>query len=271
MQAARPYSQPSPGALFGTRARAPGTRILTLNSVSTPETAIAGWPAPLLAKASVGALSLVTANAALLLLYFVYELTLFQLVLVYWWECFWIGLFCALKLIVASLAGDPYENRWATVSKGSAVIMSILVIGFVSTSFFSLLGGVGIAILWAQDAFGAAGTDSDALDSISVIIGTSLLFLAGHGISFVVNFLVLGEYKHARVGRLVALPFKRCLAVGVMVAASFAIVLLFPLVDSTAAFAAIVIVIKLIWDVFLHYRERRRFAADTADRLGIAV
>lgn len=220
--------------------------------------------------AGLGAISLVSANVGLLVLYFVYDLSLFQLVLVYWWECLWIGLFSALKLIVASVIGNPYENRWATVSRGAAVVTSIVVIGFVSTTFFTLLGFVGMAILWAYDALGAANGDADALDNISVIIGSSLLFLAGHGISFVANFLVLGEFKHAHVGTLMALPFKRCLAIGVMVVISFLIIIFIPQLASTAAFAAIVIALKLGWDIWLHYRERDRFAQEFEDAVAAA-
>ena len=236
--------------------------------MSSSETTLPASPLPLASKLSLGAISLIAANAGLLLLYFVHDLTLFQLVLVYWWECFWIGLFSALKLIVASVIGNPYENRWADVSRSAAFLTSIVVIGFVSTSFFSLLGGVGIAIVWAQDAFGAEGSDVDALDNLGVIIGSSLLFLAGHGISFIANFLVLGEYRHARAGTLMALPFKRCLATGAMVVVSFAIIIFVPGLASTAAFAAIVVIAKLLWDVRLHLKERDRFAADIEDASG---
>ena len=210
--------------------------------------------------AGLGAISLVAANAGLLLLYFVYDLSLFQLVLVYWWECFWIGVFSALKLIVASVIGDPYENRWANVTKGAAVFTSIIVIGFASTSFFALLGGVGIAILWIDDSLGVAVNSAGALDNIEVIIGTSILFFIGHGVSFVGNFLVLGEFKRARVGTLVALPYRRCLALGVMVAISIAIIVTVPNLANTTAFAAIIIAIKLLWDVRLHYKEREGFS-----------
>ena len=217
---------------------------------------------PGLARTGIGAISLVAANAGLLVLYFVYDLSLFQLVLVYWWECLWIGLFSALKLIVASIIGDPYENRWATVSRGAAFLTSIVVIGFISTAFFSLLGGVGIAIMWAYDQFEAPIESLQGFDNITIIIGTSLLFLAGHGISFVANFLVLREYRHARVASLVWLPFKRCLAVGMLVFISIVTIIFVPQLASATAFAAMVIVLKLAWDMLLHYRERNRFARD---------
>ncbi|MGB5740459.1 MAG: hypothetical protein WBM54_14040, partial [Woeseia sp.] len=50
-----------------------------------------------------GALGLLVANAAMLLCFFAYDLTLFQLVLVFWCECLWIGVASAGKLIAASI------------------------------------------------------------------------------------------------------------------------------------------------------------------------
>ena len=47
------------------------------------------------------------ANASLLVVYVLYDATLYQLVLVYWCECLWIGIFSALKLIIASRFGSP--------------------------------------------------------------------------------------------------------------------------------------------------------------------
>ena len=43
----------------------------------------------------VAALTLFAANAGMLFLYFALDLTLFQLVVVYWFEALWVGLFRA--------------------------------------------------------------------------------------------------------------------------------------------------------------------------------
>ena len=67
----------------------------------------------LFSRNELGAVSLLAANLGLLFLYFAYNLSLYQLVVIYWWECLWIGIFSAIKLIVSSLLGDPYENRFA--------------------------------------------------------------------------------------------------------------------------------------------------------------
>ena len=99
---------------------------------------------------------------------------------------------------------------------------------------------------------------------IGLVLGASLLLAAAHAISFVANFLVMGEYKIARVGTLVTLPFKRCLALLVTIAVSLAVVATVPGMASTSAFAVVVILLKTVWDVGLHRGERRGFAGATA-------
>jgi hypothetical protein len=209
---------------------------------------------------SLGALSLVVANSGLLVLYFVYDVTLFQLVLVYWCECVWIGAFSAIKLITASMIGDPYENRWAEVSGGAGLFMSLLVIVFSSTAFFSLLGMILLAILFANESLALSSAGDDLYRHIGLVLGVSLLLMAGHAISFVGNFLLLGEYKLARIGMLIALPFKRCIALLVAILASIVFITTVPGLANTAAFAVIVIVLKGAWDIRLHFSERRELA-----------
>jgi hypothetical protein len=107
---------------------------------------------PLAGELGLSALGFVAGNSLLLVLFFVYDVTLFQLVLVYWCECAWIGIFSAIKLVTASVIGDPYRTRVAEVSGGAGVFMSLVVIGFSSTAFFSLLGMILVGILMANDA-----------------------------------------------------------------------------------------------------------------------
>jgi hypothetical protein len=186
-------------------------------------------------------------------------------VLVYWCECVWIGIFSALKLITASMIGDPYRNRVAEVSGGAGLFMSIFVIGMSSTAFFALLGMILMGILMANDALALSSPGDDMMNHIGLVLGASLLLAAAHAISFVGNFLLLGEYKIARFGTLVALPFKRCLALLVTIAVSLAVVAMVPGMASTSAFAVVVIVLKTVWDVWLHRSERRGFAVASCD------
>lgn len=205
---------------------------------------------------SVAALSLFAANAGLLLIYFALDLTLFQLVFVYWWEALWIGLFSGLKLLTASLFGSPFESRWFDISRGGSFLVSLLAIVKAGAAFLALLVLTGVALIVAQQELtGTDGTDF-VRDQFGLILKCSLIFLFGHGLSFIVNFLILGEFRHARFGTLLLLPFKRSLALFVAVVASLTAIQAYPGVLSNTTYAALLIAAKLAWDYFLHRRER---------------
>lgn len=210
-------------------------------------------------RAGIGALSLAAANAGLFYIYFRYDLSVYQLVLVYWWECLWVGLFSAFKLIVASVIGDPYGNRYVSTDAGGRVMLSIVLIAAVSSVFASVLGFTGLGILWAGEMLPGSGEADRAINQVGLIVGASLLFLLGHSLSFVVNFLALGEFRRARVGTLLLLPFKRCIALFTCIAIAMIAVVNFPALASATGFAAIVIVLKLLGDLWLHSRERQSF------------
>ena len=215
---------------------------------------------PTLAGIGLGVLSLVAANAGLILLYFVFQLTFFQLVLAFWCECLWIGIFSAAKLFFASLFGHPYENRWASFSRGGAMLTSIIVIGLVSGTFFSLLGLLLLLVLGASDQLQQSSSGDEPVALIGVGLGVSFLFLVSHAISFLFHFLIQGEFRRARAGELIMLPFRRCLSLFAVIVLSFAVVLLLPQLATTAGFGALLICFKLLWDIRLHLTERRAFA-----------
>ena len=215
-------------------------------------------------RAGIGAVSLVAANAGLAWIYFHFDLTLYQLVLVYWWECLWIGLFSAF----ASTIGDPYSSRYVSSTAGGRIVLSILLIVSMSTAFGSLLGLTGMSLLWAGEALPGSGEADRAINHIGLILGSSLLFLLGHGLSFVVNFLALGEFRRARVGTLLLLPFKRFLALLTCIAVAIGVVVKVPALASARAFAAIIIILNVLWDVWLPLRERRAFAGTTGRAAG---
>ena len=208
-------------------------------------------------SASLGVLSLFAANAGLLLLYFVYGLSLFQLVVVLWVECFWIGLFSAIKLLTASLIGSPYENRHVQVTRGSGVLVSLVAIWFAAGGFLALFGATGIAIFFIRDAMSPEGMQAFVMGDIGVVLLASAFFFVGHGISCVVNFIILGEYRQARMGTLLALPYKRCIGLFCSIALCFGAVMLVPQFATTTLFAVLLLGLKVFWDYRLHLGERR--------------
>ncbi len=211
----------------------------------------------LIERYGIGAISLVVANTLLLYLFFWFDVTLFQLVLVYWCECAWIGVFSAIKLIIASIAGDPYENSWVHLSSGSSLFTSVLVIGFAGATFLTLLGILLMTILFVNDTLPLGNEADDMLNHIGLVVGASLLLMAAHAISLVANYLVGGEFRTARAGALILLPFRRCLALLFAVIVSVVFVAFLPAIANTTVFACLVIVVKVAWDFRLHRNERR--------------
>ena len=207
----------------------------------------------------VAALSLFAANAGLLVLYFLLDLTLFQLVFVYWWEALWIGLFSGLKLLTASLFGSPYENRWVDVSRGSGLFLSLLAMVKSAGVFMILLMLTGVALVVAQQELSGTDGSDFVREQATLILKCSLLFLLSHGLSFILNFLMLGEFRRARFGTLLWQPFKRSLALFVTVVASLTALQAYPGILGMTTYPALLIVVKLAWDYYLHKRERLSF------------
>ena len=155
------------------------------------------------------ALSLFAANTGMLFLYFAFDLSLFEVVVVYWFEALWIGLYSGLKLLTAALFGDPFENRWVDVDPFSALLLSLYAIAKAGFAFLFLIVITGIALVVANEGLtGTPGNDFVA-EQGQLLLQCSLLFVVGHGLSFIINFVVLGEFRHARFGTLLWLPFKR--------------------------------------------------------------
>lgn len=213
-----------------------------------------------LGPSSVAALTLFAANAGMLFLYFALDLTLFQLVVVYWFEALWVGLFSGLKLLTASLFGDPYENRWVDVSPGGSFLISLFAIMKSGGAFIFILVITGVALVVAHEELTGLDGDDFVRTQGLLLLKCSLLFLVGHGLSFMINFLFLGEFRRARALTLLWLPFKRSLALFVTIAAALTAIQTWPGVLTYTTFAALLIVVKLTWDYFLHRRERHSFS-----------
>ena len=230
-------------------------------NVSSEDFAVTRGATHRIGPSGVAALTLFAANAGMLFLYFALDLTLFQLVVVYWFEALWVGLYSGLKLLTASLFGDPYENRWVDVSPGSSFLLSLLAIVKSGGAFLFVLLITGVALVVAHE--GLTGIDGNAFvsEQAPLLLKCSLLFLAGHGLSFIINFLILGEFRRARALPLLWLPFKRSLALFVTIAAALTAIQTWPGVLTYTTFAALLIVVKLAWDFFLHTRERRSFSS----------
>ena len=128
---------------------------------------------------SFAALSLFAANAGMLLIYFALDLTLFQLVFVYWWEALWIGLFSGLKLLTASLLGDPYNNRWVDVPRSASFFVSLFAVVKSGAAFITLLALSGVALVFAQQEMTGVDGNDFVREQAGLILKCSTIFILG--------------------------------------------------------------------------------------------
>ena len=224
----------------------------------------------LVGRYELGASGLLIVNVAFLFVFFIYDFNLYQLLLAYWWECLWIGIFCAIKLIAASLFGDPYENRFAHFSRSANVVVSIAAIALVSAEFLTLFAVLGLFVVVLPSQFSGLEPSDMFMDGLGAVVLSSLLFLAGHTLSFFSNFIAGREYESARAVPLLLLPFNRCIALVGAIVFSYAVAFLAPGLATSGAFAALVILMKMAWDYRLHTWERTvlaRFACSGGARV----
>jgi len=98
------------------------------------------------------------------------------------------------------------------------------------------------------------------VEDLGLILGSATVFFVGHGLSFIINFIILGEYRTARIGTLLALPFRRSLALLGAIVIAFGAMYALPQFASTTAFAVLLITLKILWDYRLHVGERKALA-----------
>lgn len=217
--------------------------------------------APFIARWGLHSMGVLAANAIVLLIAVAKDLSLIEILLVYCCESVWIAVFGALRLIVASIFGDPYQNRWVGLSRGSSLFASIVIIFLVSSTYLWIPGVAFGGVLVAEHMLSVPAAEIDDLQHLWLVLGTSAVFLVSHGLSFLAGFLALGEFRRARMWDLVFFPLKRSLALLVSIAVGLAIVVLLPAIASTLTFVLVVVVLKLLLDLWLYREPRSALAA----------
>lgn len=208
--------------------------------------------APVISRWGLLSIGVLAANAAVLFIALARDLSLIEILLVYCCESVWIAVFGALRLIVASILGDPYQNRWVELSRGSSLLASIVIIFMVCSTFIWIPGVAFGSVLYAEHVISANGSNIDDLRHIRLVLGASLVFLGSHTLSFLAGFLAMGEFRLARVGDLLLFPLKRSLALLGSIVAGVAAIVLLPDIAGTMVFVLIVVVLKLVLDFRLY-------------------
>jgi len=202
-------------------------------------------------------IALVAANLVPLVGVFLFHWEVFPLLFLFWMENVVVGVSNVLKMLFAA-PSDPV--RW---------LAKLFIIPFFCVHYggFALVHGVFVIAF-----FGGGLKDQHGLfpsvDTLRQIViqnqlGWPLLCLAvSHGISFVHNYLWLGEYRQAKLQALMAQPYGRVVVLHLTILGGGALMMA---LHSPTAGLVVLVLLKTAIDLAAHLRERRKFAAQDGD------
>jgi hypothetical protein len=198
------------------------------------------------------AIILILANIVPILGIIFLDWKVFPILLLYWTENLIVGFFNILKMALASPANG--NTRAAKIS--------IIPFFCVHYGIFALVHGIFVIVLFGgidQGNFGEPDIPGIFASLVNLGIITGILaLLFSHGASFVINYLVKGEYKEAKLNRLMIDPYSRVIILHVTII--FGGILLIA-VGSPEAGIILLVVIKLGIDILAHLRQHARGSA----------
>jgi hypothetical protein len=190
----------------------------------------------------------------------------FYVVLLYWAENLVIGFYNVLKIAFAAVPhplvhlGKLFLIPFFIVHYGGFTAVH----GFFVLAIFHKENGPGPLIegrawpcffVFVQLLFNVA---KHMYSVIPPQVRLSVLALfASHGVSFVYNYFIKGEYASARPGKLIASPYGRVVVMHIAILAGGFFVMT---IGSPAALLAVLVALKTVLDVSLHNRSHRKAA-----------
>lgn len=224
-----------------------------------------------MSRSALGAL--IIANAFVAVQAFRHDWGYYEVMLIYWVEVVILGLYNVLRMLVVGVVGAAPLGAWAArwVDPGSALnrlALTAIGVGFFVIKFRRLrphdrslrspVAGVpDRGERWLRLA----------LHRALLAAGSGFLIAAGvlglsHGVSFARNFLGGREYDRIDVVTLAFWPYVRMSLVAAILLVGLAIPGLLPGVGRHAAFAGVMVLLKLGVDAMSHVFEHRRLAAE---------
>ncbi|MGB7211993.1 MAG: DUF6498-containing protein [Gemmatimonadales bacterium] len=203
--------------------------------------------------------ALVLANALPLIGVLWFHWQVFPILLVYWLENVVIGGFNVLKMLTADPA-EPVE--WI----GKLFIIPFFCVHFGLFTFvhgtlvFSFFGK-GVPALAAFRYGFLTPTEVVAAIHATHVEYAWLALLLSHGFSFVWNYLLGGEYKHASLQQLMREPYSRVITLHLVVLFGAAVA---GALGSPTPALVLLVALKIGIDVNAHRRERAKFAASAS-------
>ncbi|MEJ2722561.1 MAG: DUF6498-containing protein [bacterium] len=210
-------------------------------------------------------ISLVAANLLMALFVVSQRWGYYSVILIYWFEAMIIGVYGLARMCVACWFGNPL-GKWIGMKDGASRFMLSLFLGwFYIVKFGGVAVGMGLLVALTP-GFLTGDDGGDGLRAIAIgleNVGASALiaaamFFVSHGVSFVYNFIGHNEYRHSNAIALLFRPYLRMVLVLVVLAGGFGAAFAFPELHRTTAFAAGIVLIKLLADVVSHYIEHGR-------------
>jgi len=213
----------------------------------------------------VSAISLVVANLIVAIVVITQKWGFYSVILVYWFEAVIIGLYNLLRMIVVCWFGEPLGRRMGVKDGLSRLVLSVVVGGFFIMKWGAFALGLGFLVASAP-AFFAEAKDSEQLFSImnaleavgEGVLTAALVLLISHGVSFVLNFLIRGEYKRSNVLILLVKPYARMILVLVVMVLGFIATYYTNDLTGATGFAVAIVLVKLTVDLVSHAFEHRK-------------
>jgi hypothetical protein len=215
--------------------------------------------------------ALVIANLFVALQTLRHEWGFYEVMLVYWVEVVILGLYNVLRMLIVGVAGAAPLGAWAArwVDLGSALnrlALTAIGIGFFAVKFGGFALTIGLFVLLLPALLHMEGDSGASLHRALVTAGPGVLVAAGalclsHGVSFVRNFLAGREYDRVDVVSLAFWPYARMSLVAGILLLGLALGRLLPGLGRHAAFAAVMVLLKLGADTVSHVFEHNRLAA----------
>lgn len=201
--------------------------------------------------AAVSTIFLLASNAVPLYGVLFLHWQIFPLVLIYWLENVVVGGYNVLRLVVA----DP-SSTWRWI--GKLLVIPIFVLHF---GVFTFIHGVFIFILFGGPFYRSHIPPTAAL-VLQAIRETRIWFallavVISHGVTFVWNFLLGGEYKNVPLWDLVRQPYSRVLVLHLVV---FLTALALSRGHTPLYGLVLLVALKTVADLLSHQAERKRFA-----------
>jgi hypothetical protein len=204
------------------------------------KTSAADWQRP-------SVIALLLANLVPVAGVFIFHWEVFPLMFLFWSENIIVGAYNVLKMLCAAPKTTP---------KGAGKLFNIPFF-CVHYGMFTFVHGVIIIQIFG------GGSGFPHVETFLRIVRENHLewaifgFVIGHGISFVMNFLLNGEYQRTSAGNLFIQPYARVVVLHVAILLG-GVLMMF--LNSPKAGLLLLVALKTVIDLLGHYNERTKFA-----------